>query len=213
MATKPAKGKPGAVDGLGQRPYPPLLLDRYEPAHVVAEWVNNQILAEDGAIHNPDHGHLIDADLVFLWAPSGFTKAMKTVIGQAEEVMIRAGGWQKGRQEQQFDDWFGRVPSFMITLDANYCAQCSDAEWCALVEHELYHVAQALDEFDAPKFTKDGLPKLKIRGHDVEEFVGVVKRYGPSVDVKRLVDAANAGPELRMGNIAHACGTCLKVEA
>ncbi|MGE8453050.1 MAG: putative metallopeptidase [Pseudomonadales bacterium] len=175
--------------------------------------MQSEILADDGRIHNPEHAHLIDADLVFLWAPGGFTKAMKTVIGQAEEVMIRAGGWQKGRQEQQLVDWFGRVPAFMITLDASYCAECSDAEWCALVEHELYHVAQALDEFGAPRFGKDGKPKLRIRGHDVEEFVGVVKRYGPSGDVKRLVDAANAVPELRMGNIAHACGTCLKVAA
>lgn len=195
------------------RPQPPEHIIRYQPASEVEEWVRGEILSADGRIHNPDHAHLIDADLVFLWAPSGFTKAMKTVIGQAEEVMIRAGGWQKGRQEQQLYDWFGRVPAFMITLDASYCAQCSDAEWCALVEHELYHIAQALDEFGAPKFTKDGLPKLKIRGHDVEEFVGVVKRYGPSVDVKRLVDAANTGPELRMGSISHACGTCLKVAA
>ncbi|EPD35895.1 MULTISPECIES: putative metallopeptidase [Delftia] len=210
MAT-PAKAKPAAV--IGARPYPPADLWRYVPAEGVAEWAHSEILADDGRIHNPDHAHLIDADLVFLWAPGGFTKAMKTVIGQAEEVMIRAGGWQKGRQKQQLYDWFGRVPAFMITLDASYCAQCSDAEWCALVEHELYHVAQALDEFGAPRFGKDGKPKLKIRGHDVEEFVGVVKRYGPSVDVKRLVDAANAGPELRLGNIAHACGTCLKVAA
>lgn len=210
MAT-PAKAKPAAV--IGARPYPPADLWRYLPAEGVAEWVQDEILADDGRIHNPDHAHLLDADLVFLWAPGGFTKAMKTVIGQAEEVMIRAGGWQGGRQEQQFEDWFGRVPAFMITLDASYCAQCSDAEWCALVEHELYHVAQAQDEFGAPKFGRDGKPKLKIRGHDVEEFVGVVKRYGPSVEVKRLVDAANAGPELRMGNIAHACGTCLKVAA
>lgn len=210
MAT-PAKAKPAAV--IGARPYPPADLWRYAPAEGLAEWVQSEILAEDGRIHNPDHAHLIDADLVFLWAPDGFTKAMKTVIGQAEEVMIRAGGWQKGRQEQQLYDWFGCVPAFMITLDASYCAQCSDAEWCALVEHELYHVAQALDDFGAPRFGKDGKPKLKIRGHDVEEFVGVVKRYGPSVDVKRLVDAANAGPELRLGSIAHACGTCLKVAA
>lgn len=175
--------------------------------------MNEQILSEGGSIHNPDHDHLIDADLVFLWAPGGFTKAMKMVIGQAEEVMIRAGGWQKGRQEQQFHDWFGRVPSFMITLDASYCAQCTDAEWCALVEHELYHITQALDEFGAPKFSRDGQPKLKIRGHDVEEFVGVVKRYGMTPDVKRLVDAANAGPELRLNSIAHSCGTCLKAAA
>lgn len=195
------------------RPRPPPELSRFQPAEGVFEWAQSEILAADGSIHNPDHAHLLDADLVFLWAPAGFTKAMKTVIGQAEEVMIRAGGWQKGRQEQQFEDWFGRVPGFMITLDADYCAQCSDADWSALVEHELYHVAQALDEFGAPKFTKDGLPKLKIRGHDVEEFVGVVRRYGPSVDVRRLVDAANAGPELRLGSIAHSCGTCLKAVA
>lgn len=210
MAT-PAKAKPAAA--IGARPYPPADLWRYVPAEGVAEWVQAEILAEDGRIHNPDHAHLIDADLVFLWAPGGFSKAMKTVIGQAEEVMIRAGGWQKGRQEQQFEDWFGRVPAFMITLDASYCAQCSDADWCALVEHELYHITQALDDFGAPRFGKDGKPKLRIRGHDVEEFVGVVKRYGPSVEVKRLVDAANAGPELRLGNIAHACGTCLKAAA
>ena len=105
------------------------------------------------------------------------------------------------------------MPAFIITLDASYCAQCSDADWCALVEHELYHITQALDDFGAPRFGKDGKPKLRIRGHDVEEFVGVVKRYGPSVEVKRLVDAANAGPELRLGNIAHACGTCLKAAA
>lgn len=210
MATRQAKLTGPA---LGARPYPPEDLERYVPASGVGEWVQSEILANDGRIHNPEHGHLIDADLVFLWAPDGFSKAMKTVIGQAEEVMLRAGGWQKGRQEQQFYDWFGRVPGFMITLDANYCAQCSDAEWCALVEHELYHIAQALDEFGAPKFTKDGLPKLKIRGHDVEEFVGVVRRYGASHDVQQLVEAANAGPELRLGSIAHACGTCLKAVA
>ncbi len=205
--------KKKADEAICARPHPPADLWRYIPAEGVAEWVQAEILADDGRIHNPDHAHLIDADLVFLWAPGGFSKAMKTVIGQAEEVMIRAGGWQKGRQEQQFEDWFGRVPAFMITLDASYCAQCSDAEWCVLVEHELYHIAQALDEFGAPRFGKDGKPKLRIRGHDVEEFVGVVKRYGPSVEVKRLVDAANAGPELRLGNIAHACGTCLKAAA
>lgn len=212
MATKPAKTTAPAA-ALGARPYPPQDLARYVPASGVGEWVQSEILANDGRIHNPDHGHLIDADLVFLWAPGGFTKAMRSVIGQAEEVMIRAGGWQKGRQEQQFYDWFGRVPGFMITLDASYCAECSDADFCALVEHELYHVAQALDEFGAPKFTKSGLPKLKIRGHDVEEFVGVVRRYGASADVQQLVDAANAGPELRLGSIAHACGTCLKAAA
>lgn len=72
-----------------------------------------------------------------LWASSCFAKAGRTVLGQSEAVMFRAGGWQKAGQEQQMIDWFGEVPSFLITLAADYCAQCTDAEFCALVEHEL----------------------------------------------------------------------------
>lgn len=78
--------------------------------------------------------------------------------------MFRAGGWQKARQEQQMREWFGDEPTYLITLAADYCA---------LVEHELYHITQATDEYRAPKFTQDGLPKLYLSGHDVEEFVGV----------------------------------------
>lgn len=182
------------------------------PAEGVAEWIQEQVLAETGMVHNPEHGHLIDADIKFLWASGGFEKQMRRVIGQAEMVMIRAGGWQKARQEQQFREWFGDVPAFVITFDASYCAQCSDADWCALVEHELYHIAQQLDMFGAPAFTKDGIPKLQLRGHDVEEFIGVVRRYGvgdPNGAIAQLAAAARGQPEVNRSNIAGACGTCL----
>lgn len=152
----------------------------------------------------------MNADLAFLWAPAGFKKAGHTVLGQAEQVMFRAGGWQKARQEQQMVEWFGRVPAFLITLAADYCASCTDAEFCALVEHELYHIGQNLDEFGAPAFDKLGRPKLRIVGHDVEEFVGVVARYGPSADVRRLVAAAGTAPTVPRLDIARACGCCLR---
>jgi hypothetical protein len=106
-------------------------------------------------------------------------------------------------------DWFGDVPAYIITLAADYCAQCSDADFCALVEHELYHISQATDQYGAPKFTQEGLPKLEMRGHDVEEFVGVVRRYGASPQVQELVDAANNPAEMGKLNISRACGTCL----
>ncbi len=106
-------------------------------------------------------------------------------------------------------EWFGCVPRFIITLAADYCSQCSDLEFCALVEHELYHIAQALDEFGSPKFNKEGAPVLRLRGHDVEEFVGVVRRYGTSREVQELVDAANLPAEVGHIDIARACGTCL----
>ena len=125
------------------RPYPPKeatelsdLADigiRLTPAPEVWEWLGAQVLAEDGEIHNPDHAHLLDADVRVMWASSSFEKAGRRVLGQAEQVAFRAGGWQKARMEQQMRDWFGDVPTFIITLAADYCSQCSDADFCALV--------------------------------------------------------------------------------
>jgi len=182
---------------------------RLTPAPEVWGWLQTEILADTGSIHNEDHAHLIDADVRVMWASAAFTKKGRTVVGQAEQVAFRAGGWQKARMEQQMRDWFGDVPAYIITLAADYCAQCSDAEFCALVEHELYHIAQATDQYGAPKFTQEGLPKLEMRGHDVEEFVGVVRRYGASPQVQKLVDAANNPAEVGKLNISRACGTCL----
>ena len=180
------------------------------PAPELGRWVQEAVLTDDCALHNPDHAHLIDADVEFMWASSAFSKKGRTVVGQAEPVMFRVGGWQKARQEQQMTEWFGRVPSFLVTLAADYCAQCSDAEFCALIEHELYHIAHDTDEFGAPKFDKTfGTPKLVLRGHDVEEFVGVVRRYGVSPEVTRMVDAAKQSPEVANLDISRACGTCL----
>jgi hypothetical protein len=182
---------------------------RLTPAPEVWDWLQTEILADTGSIHNEDHAHLIDADVRVMWASAAFTKKGRTVVGQAEQVAFRAGGWQKARMEQQMLDWFGDVPAYIITLAADYCSQCSDADFCALVEHELYHIAQAKDQYGAPKFTQDGLPKLEMRGHDVEEFVGVVRRYGASPAVQELVDAANNPAEVGKLNISRACGTCL----
>lgn len=179
------------------------------PAPGVWDWINAEILADTGSLHNPDHAHLVDANVQVMWASRSFIKQSRTVLGQAEQVMHRAGGWQKARQEQQMREWFGEEPDYLITLAADYCAQCTDAEFCALVEHELYHIAQATDEYGAPKFTQDGLPKLYLRGHDVEEFVGVVRRYGAGHDVQQLIDAASRPPEVAKINISRACGTCL----
>lgn len=180
-----------------------------KPAPELWEWIQCEVLAENGSIHNPEHSHLIDANIGVLWASSGFAKQGRVVLGQAEQLMFRAGGWQKARQEQQMWDWFGEVPDYLITLAADYCVQCTDAEFCALVEHELYHIAQATDQYGAPKFTQEGLPKLQMRGHDVEEFVGVVRRYGAGEDVQQLIDAASRSPEVAKINISRACGTCL----
>ncbi|MFK3971170.1 putative metallopeptidase [Pseudomonas sp. NPDC087358] len=201
--------RPKSPDFLVEFDASPLHCLRVEPAPAVWDWIQTAIVSEVGNIHNPDYAHLIDADIAVMWASSSFEKAGRQVLGQAEQVAFRAGGWQKARMEQQMLDWFGRVPTFIITLAADYCSNCSDVEFCALVEHELYHLAHGTDKYGQPAFTKEGTPKLKLQSHDVEEFVGVVRRYGASAEVQAMVDAANKPAEVGTLNISRACGTCL----
>lgn len=77
------------------------------PGNDIQEWVTEHILSEEGNLHNPDHIHLLEADIRFMWASSAFTKQGRTVLGQAEEAAMRAGGWQKARMQQQMHEWFG----------------------------------------------------------------------------------------------------------
>lgn len=212
-----AKRKP---EPASLRPMPPPEFEaldfeaRFAPAPDLWAWAKSTFIEEGGALHNSDHAHLIDADIGFLWASSGYVKQGRQVIGLTEDAkfIARGNAWQKGRAQQQLREWFGTEPRFLITLDATYCQSCSDAEFCALVEHELYHCGQMQDEFGVPAFTKDGEPKLGIRAHDVEEFVGVVRRYGigdPDSSLARLVIAAAQGAQVAPARITHVCGTCL----
>ncbi|AXI04365.1 putative metallopeptidase [Aquirhabdus parva] len=206
---------------MSARPFPPTHLkpdegvyvegSQFAPAPDVWDWIHNNIIDPSGSIHNPDHEHLMgQTEIAVMWSSEPFIKQGRRVLGQCESVAFRAGGWQKLRQERQMLDWFGYVPKFLITLAASYCFECSDSDFCALVEHELYHIAQAVNEFDMPKFNKQtGQAILTMRGHDVEEFKGVVRRYGASEDVQMLVDVANNPPEVSRADIAHSCGTCL----
>lgn len=198
------------------RPFAPAALVESElpaflPAPELGEWFEAHVLAGDSPMVNPDHAHLRGADIAYLWASSATRRQGRTVLGTCEQVAFRAGGWQKARQEAQMLAWFGRIPQFLITIAGDFCATCGDAEFAGLLEHEHYHIAQKLDEFGAPVFDREtGMPKLQLRGHDVEEFVGVVRRYGPSLDVKRLLDAAQFAPEVGAANLAACCGTCLE---
>ena len=45
------------------------------------EWLQAEILADTGSIHNEDHGHLLDADIRVMWASSSFEKQGRTVLG------------------------------------------------------------------------------------------------------------------------------------
>lgn len=192
----------------------PLFEDRFEPDPELTKWVRSTFIDPGGDLYNPEHGHLADVDIGFLWSAQGFTKAGRRVLGLCEDLRQsgRGNAWQRGRASQQMREWFGTEPRFLITLDAQHCADCSDAEFCALVEHELYHAGHQRDEFGELAYDKAGEPRLYLRPHDIEEFVGVVERYGvgdPDSYLGKLIMAAAKGPTVAPIRIAQACGTCM----
>ncbi|MEN6450574.1 MAG: putative metallopeptidase, partial [Thermoguttaceae bacterium] len=172
-------------------------------------------LDEESDMFNADHAHLRDAAIVVLWTNCDNIRNMRSIIGQAELMPPMAmGKWQRARAIQQVEEWFGSMPDFLLTFSAPAAHGMDDASFCALVEHELYHCAQKIDRYGMPAFNKEtGAPIFVMRGHDVEEFVGVVARYGADASgVTAMVNAAKTGPTIGRATIAGACGTCsLKV--
>jgi hypothetical protein len=201
------------------RPQPPgsvicSVFPMFEPSPDLERWARETLINADSEFSNPDHEHLQDAVIGFLWTNTENASKGRRVIGQAEQPVFRCGKWQKARQEMQMRDWFGDpTPDFIITLDAIYCIDCTDMEFMALVDHELTHCGQAFDEFGSPRFNQDtGRPVFTMKPHDVEEFVSIVRRYGvgnPDSNLAKLVAAANSTPTLSIVDIAKCCGTCL----
>ena len=203
------------------RPYPPQDLasdfrypEAFEPAPDLAHWLRVNFIDDCGPLFNPDHSHLQLASIGVLWTNVPNSRQGMTVAGTASIPKPMQGDkWTKARLLFQLGEWFGDLPDFLITLDAPICAEASDKAFCALVEHELYHCAQAVNEFGMLRFNKDsGRPIFSMRGHDVEEFVGVVRRYGASgvlsPKVREMVLAAQEVPTAPEGAIRFACGTC-----
>jgi hypothetical protein len=184
------------------------------PAHELGKWARETLLFSGSEIYNPEHEHLADATIGFLWAFVPNKSQGRKIAGTAQLGQPSGKPWPRARSEQQLVDWFGEIPDFLITIDAVWAFEhASDLELCAVCDHELYHCWYVTGE--------DGLPipngntggyQWFIRGHDVEEFVGVVRRYGAwSRDLREMKEALNSEPELAEIDIRGACGVCLGV--
>lgn len=197
-----------------KRPMPPMaaLEDKAFVADLGCEvWIRRTFIEPDGPLYNEEHDHLRSADIGVLWTSEPNNRHMLSVVGQAEMPQPQGNAWIRGRQKQQLREWFGKDVDFVLTFSAEFAAEASDATWCAVVEHELLHCGQQVGLFGVPKFRKDGLPMYGIRGHDVEEFVTVVRRYGvghAAGKTAQFVAAAVSEPEIGEAQIVGACGTC-----
>lgn len=199
------------------RPFPPQILtaqgtpDDFFPGSI-AEFVHSSFLNENSPLYNEEHAHLLSANIGYLWTNVANIKNGQQILGTAEIIRFQGGKWQRERQAIQMRDWFGiQTLDFLITLDAMYCEQASDLEFCALLDHELYHCGQATDEFGAPKFNREtGRPMFGLRGHDVEEFFGIWRRYGFFGEQgKEILAVAAEKPLIGQVELKQACGNCV----
>jgi hypothetical protein len=201
------------------RPYPPAeLLEEFEgrPLFVAAPdleaWATETFISESGPLANPEHEYLRGARIGFLYTNVENSRHQRHITATAElgPPNPTGGKWKVAREEYQILQWFGEVPDFRITCYAPDFAAMSDIDLCATVEHELYHChVQYKDGF--PRFKADGSYFWAMRGHDVEEHVGIVRRYGAPAGAGKtmeLVEAAKQVPTVGRASIAAACGTC-----
>jgi hypothetical protein len=183
-----------------------------EPSAELSDWLMNTFVHEDGELCNEDHAHLRTANIACLWTNVEFEDGLMPVAGMAEIVKVNGKPWPRAERTDHLCLLHGNVPQARIWLYAPYAATLDDASFCALVEHELYHLAQKKDKEQQPMFDDEGRPVLTNRAHDVGEFIEVVRRYGVGAvhpNVKKLVEAAKVGvPLLSPANVHAACGTC-----
>jgi hypothetical protein len=187
--------------------------DRFIPCPRTLEWLRETFLNQDSPLYNVEHDHLNSANIGVLWTNAENSRHGKRIVGTAELATPPPSlpKWAKARWVQQLREWFGDDLDFIITLYAPYFAGADELTQYSGPEHELYHCGQKLDEFGFPKFRRDGRPVFSIRGHDVEEFVGIMKRYGPTAgagDSLTFAMAAQMTPEITRKDFAGMCGTC-----
>lgn len=208
-------------------PEPPSLVldslhDVFAPSPELEAWLRSHFIEgieAEGRLLNPHHAHLADAHLGVLWTNVENKRQGTRVVGTAE-MPQKKGGWGGARSEFQLCQWFGVVPTFVLTFDAYYWRDCvalgKPFRVLALSDHELYHCGQKLDEDGNPKLNADDEPMFCMKAHDVEEFVGVVSRWGvgsAAGATAQLVQAALRTPQFDAGDFECLCGTCGKLAA
>lgn len=130
-----------------------------------------------------------EADIVFLMRCKELMLGGRMVLGQVH--MPKVQGMLKDFFLWMIEELFGRVPDFLVTLDAEYWEVADARQREILIYHELQHAVLKLDADGCPAIDENtGKARWKLAGHDVEEFASVVRRYGAhSPDIQGFIAA------------------------
>lgn len=129
------------------------------------------------------HAHLRDAEISYVFRDDELRRQGKVI---AADCILVARILQSDKRWSRLVKWAllritSRIslPDFLVLIDRNIWEGMSIAEKVALMDHELSHAwFQTEEDGETQKFKKDGSPLWAIKGHDIEEFRGVVGRNG-----------------------------------
>ena len=141
----------------------------------------------------PEHAHLSEHDVQLGWLMRNTPKEKggKTELGSVHAVKTMAQGAFKDLFTMMLERLLFRRADYVVVLDAAWWAQAAPIDREALIYHELCHIKQAVDQYGAPKFDKDGYPVFRLVEHDVTAFNAEVARYGSwTQDIGGFLSAA-----------------------
>ncbi|MBA3241165.1 MAG: hypothetical protein H0T60_08050 [Acidobacteria bacterium] len=203
-----------------ERPLPPEHLHEpgfeLDPAPEVADWLMKSFVLAGGPHTNPDHEHLRKIDLVCMWTNAEYIDGGMPVAAAAEIVKVNGKPWARVDQTDRLCMLHGNIPLARIWIYAPAWVAADYWTSCAIGEHELYHFAHKRDKEQEPMYDDLDRPVLTKRAHDVGEFVGVMRRYGPNRCGGKTVEFVEAAmqtpliaPATFIPSFACACGVQL----
>lgn len=147
----------------------------------------------------PEFADLVDGEAKIDWLLKRDTKVRggRQILGTAH--MPKVQGDLNPCFVWMLELVFKRQPDFLIILDGSYWFNPSQQPTEIprlreiLVYHELSHCIHKKDGFGDKRYDHDEKPVWGLKGHDVEEFIAVVQRYGAwTEEIRQFVDVVNA---------------------
>jgi len=139
----------------------------------------------------PEHEHLFEGEAVIEWLLQRDAKVKqgRQILGTA--YLPRVQGELNPCFQWLLERYFQRMPDFLIILDAAYWEVATPRLREILVYHELSHCIHKESNEGEPLYDENGRPRWGLKGHDVEEFTSVVRRYGAwNADLEYFIEAA-----------------------
>jgi hypothetical protein len=164
-----------ASDDEGVTPMPPL-----SPTLSVAHEV--RAIAQE--LIREHHAHLLEANLLYVFTDQRRKRCDRVRLGSAAKMNAMLRFLASGMDSVEDG------PDFLILISSDEWSELGLQARKALVDHELSHCALFVKDdsekpavwvrWDAEMGNPDSYPDRRwgMRGHDLEEFAGVLKRHG-----------------------------------